>query len=193
MALRLSSLLLLLLSAGIFPFLRTMYLIRRIEKPCWIPLARSSVMLAQRFVKRVARLINYNWNWYDMWHERDSRFASALATLYAVLTSHHALDRRLSVLGAYCGFSGGCVVVVNRCRRVERACWAVLAARLISCDRNWYDAIRWAHVWRTVTPLHRGVLRVYVVRCGQSLPCTSLGVPASCAAGAARVCLCFLH
>jgi hypothetical protein len=65
MALRLSSLLLLLLSAGIFPFLRTMYLIRRIEKPCWIPLARSSVMLAQRSVKGIARLINCDRSWYD--------------------------------------------------------------------------------------------------------------------------------
>jgi hypothetical protein len=70
--------------------------------------------------------------------ERDSRFASALATLYAVLTRRNAAVRHL--LGAYCGFSGGCVVVGNWCRRFERACWTMLGALLINCDRNWYDA-----------------------------------------------------
>jgi hypothetical protein len=43
-----------------------------------------------------------------------------------------------------------CVLVANWYRRIERACWAMLAqrlvkrvARLINCDRNWYDTSRY--------------------------------------------------
>ncbi len=38
-------------------------LIRRSEKPCWMPLARSSVIVAQRYVKRVTLLINCDRIW----------------------------------------------------------------------------------------------------------------------------------
>ncbi len=37
--------------------------IRGSEKPCWMPLARSSVMLAQRYVKRVTLLSNSDRVW----------------------------------------------------------------------------------------------------------------------------------
>jgi hypothetical protein len=68
-------------------------------------------MLAQRSVKRVARLINCDQSWYDASFAGVPSGASSLLTVALV----------------------GCI------RRLEKCCWVTLVGLRVSCSHRWYD------------------------------------------------------